>query len=109
MKESERRVAEAVKAAGPELAESIGEIVYWSLMQPENAKPSPVQEAIRRGIARAMETGAAWGNDIAQTRTTVRIAASMRIVGCVLTGKADRIPSIWQTANGWVESKDEVA
>lgn len=103
MKDSERRVADAVEAAGPELANRIGEIVYWALMKPETAKMSPVERAIFRAIAQAFEKGGAYGAELAQTRTTVRIAAAMRVVGCILTGKAERVAAIWNTANAFVE------
>lgn len=109
MKPSERRVADAVEAAGPELANAIGEIVFATLMRPDNAKPSPVQSAIELAVAQAMERAGAYGTEIAQTRVTVRIAAAMRIVACVFSGKAERIAAIWNTANGFVEPTREVS
>lgn len=107
MKPSERRVAEAVEAAGPELANRIGEIVFSTLMQPGNAKVSPVQRAIMRAVANAMEKAGAYGSDIAMTRTTVRLAAAMRIVSCVFTDRPERIAAIWNTANAFVEPSAE--
>lgn len=107
MKESEQRVADAVRAAGPELAKEIGKIVHESLMRPSDEKPSPVQHAITQSVAETLHMGATMGSEIAQSRTEVRVVAAMRIVACVLMGKGERIAGIWNTANAWVEPKSK--
>lgn len=96
--------------AEQDVANALSRWVYAALMRGGEVGGGDVPQLVEAGIlaavAQACTEGGAYGSNLAQSRTTVRIAAALRIVGAVFEGKPERIAAIWNTANAWTEPAD---